>query len=723
LDTTSNQNRSYVNNGNGNWVPANGNFLIRSGGFHCNYGDIPQSSFYYKVYRLLDGQQNIPSAWTYLGTTTPGVQTFSDNGWGALGCNLYRYAIRRYYPCCTDSLVAFTLPVGKCWTADLTFDLTGCCPAQGSGGIGITVQNLIYVDSIYYAVTDPNGHAVINNVWKGNYQITYTNPQCGSPITIVPVVIMGNQTFSMTFGGGTASPPSGPVVDQFSLVATWNKPSSNYCLTGYNVYLDNVFSGFTADTVYQIPAAQVQPGVPVQLCVKALYGFASNPVSLPACTTFTPAYLYPPVSFQADTLGTDVTLTWQKPVTGSGQTPPGLLGYYLYRDNTFLYFAPSPNDLTYTETSVSSGTHYYDITAFYDISSYGYPGQYRESIRKSDTVVVTGGKFPFFEGWNNGNFGFNGWTFDPGPGEWMMNNYEGIPVPCAAFHGAGKGKSSAYEYSLVSPGFNAADWQCSEVRLQFDLKLEDISAGSTEKISAELNVDGTWNTIAEFTNNGNLGWQTKNLILPDAGGKIFRIRFRAHGMNAAAFHQWDIDNINIYGICPSPSNLQAVTDGQKVDLTWEAPCSQSTGYNIWRSDVAGNPPFLMLNSSPITTNSYTDYPVPWNLGAVYNYFVTSLQEINGCESAASDTVVASFPLGMEAEADQEVKIFPNPAKDFVEIKSNQPVLSVGIFSVEGTEFFSNPVKEKIDIQQLPAGIYLLRIQTGNKVVLRKLVRL
>jgi hypothetical protein len=76
-----------------------------------------------------------------------------------------------------------------------------------------------------------------------------------------------------------------------------------------------------------------------------------------------------------------------------------------------------------------------------------------------------------------------------------------------------------------------------------------------------------------------------------------------------------------------------------VTLSWIASTSVVSGYNAYRSSVAGGP-FSKLNSTPITTTQYTDSSVLG--GQTYYYAVTSLDP-NNVESADSSETSATIP--------------------------------------------------------------------------------
>lgn len=83
-------------------------------------------------------------------------------------------------------------------------------------------------------------------------------------------------------------------------------------------------------------------------------------------------------------------------------------------------------------------------------------------------------------------------------------------------------------------------------------------------------------------------------------------------------------------------------------------------------------------------------------------------------------------VGVEELSRQEFTMYPNPAKEQLHISFNEPIRQVDIFNAEGGLIFSeapNTEEASLQINQLPAGIYMVRITTGEGVFVRKFVKL
>ncbi|MDR1370689.1 MAG: alpha-L-fucosidase [Dysgonamonadaceae bacterium] len=78
------------------------------------------------------------------------------------------------------------------------------------------------------------------------------------------------------------------------------------------------------------------------------------------------------------------------------------------------------------------------------------------------------------------------------------------------------------------------------------------------------------------------------------------------------------------------------------------------------------------------------------------------------------TRVREFPAGIDPIDDPSVKIYPNPAKDYVAIKTNV-VQKIQILNLQGSvvRSFDSNNDDVIDVSSFPAGIYLVRV--GGKI--------
>ncbi|MEI7898558.1 MAG: hypothetical protein WCJ26_16095, partial [bacterium] len=91
---------------------------------------------------------------------------------------------------------------------------------------------------------------------------------------------------------------------------------------------------------------------------------------------------------------------------GGGTTPVGLVGYNIYRGGAFIHYNPHPDSLSYYDYGLNPGTYKYDVKAKYNLTTYGFPGQFGESLSNTSgeqTVTLNcGTPLPFYEPWDAG---------------------------------------------------------------------------------------------------------------------------------------------------------------------------------------------------------------------------------------------------------------------------------------------------------------------------------
>ena len=392
-------------------------------------------------------------------------------------------------------------------------------------------------------------------------------------------------------------------VDNIRIYGTDNFATNPHCFYGYSVYINNIQSTFVTDTFYHIPPQQVIFGHPYQLCVKAVY---FGGISTAVCDTFTAKFLYPPKNLLVTPLECTAHLTWEKPDDPVALT--ALTGYDIYRDNTFINNNNHPDSVSYYDMGLTPGVYRYGVTAKYDLGVYGFPGQTGASLILPDAgpdTVHCGFPMPFHDGFDQGNFTYHNWSFDPNQGNWGISNFFKTAAPFADF--SWQPVRTNYSYALVSAYIDAFNWKCASVWLDFDYKLADHNATGNEKLKAEAWYDNSWHLLKELANNGSVNWTTLHLPLPGAAGRGLKIRFVAYGVNSGDILHWYIDNINVYGVCSPPLALTFNMNGQTANLSWTAPAclgaSGPEGYNVYRTGPAGVPPYVLRNSSLVTTTA------------------------------------------------------------------------------------------------------------------------
>ena len=534
-------------------------------------------------------------------------------------------------------------------------------------------------------------------------------------------------------------------IDNIKVISSTPYDSAN-CLLGYNPYLNNIQAAFVTDTFYQIPPGQVLYGHPYTFCVVAAYGYNIPGQSTPVCCNFTSKFLYPPSNLVVDTLDCATYLEFNKPWDpATALAPLGLMGYNVNRNAANVHYLPSPDSTFYYDLNLNPGNYSYMVQAKYDLTPYGFSGQVDSSTWSNQVSVVVncGDNLPFIEGWNSGGFTYNGWTFSPGQGNWGVNTGLGNPSPCAGFSWTNsKRLITNYSFSMISPNINTSPWTCANLWLDFDLKLVDRNATANEKLAVDLWYANSWHQVAEYANEGSFDWTTKHININVVHPNATKIRFRAHGANSFDILHWYLDNIQVYGDCMPPVNLSISQSGNLNTLTWMVPqcvaklsgfesdSSILVGYNVFRTGKYGVGPYTKMNISPVVATTFVDTlpPLPGGAG-VYVYCVDAVYidaTTNNflCASPCSDTVSVFYPaVGIIEGTNSRISIYPNPATELINVKSDLPLKRIELFNLFGEMIFirnfEGATSAAIRTADFSDGVYMIKITTDKGTVIRK----
>jgi hypothetical protein len=163
-----------------------------------------------------------------------------------------------------------------------------------------------------------------------------------------------------------------------------------------------------------------------------------------------------------------------------------------------------------------------------------------------------------------------------------------------------------------------------------------------------------------------------------------------------------------------PVDLEAeVLNNNIVWLTWSEPpgCAVPNGYNIYRNG-------LKMNDNILTELSYTD---TLDVAEIYEYFTTSVYYFG--ESDPSN-VVTVLIISVEKEETQFLNIYPNPAENHFYVTSDETVRKLELINHSGFSVLSGHFSDtsiEVNVESLPAGIYLLKMTTDSKITVRKMV--
>lgn len=198
--------------------------------------------------------------------------------------------------------------------------------------------------------------------------------------------------------------------------------------------------------------------------------------------------------------------------------------------------------------------------------------------------------------------------------------------------------------------------------------------------------------------------------------------------------QWnDIDMFNtLYFIiekdgtapqpCSTPTSLNSYNEtSTSAEIYWT---SNAPNFNIEYKESTAT------TWSTIASANDTLQLTGLSVNTAYNFQVKAI-----CSSTPTDTsvwsAVANFTtldnVGIEENSLNKIKIYPNPANDFIQISGIESLNSnIIIVSINGKKIkeykFSELSEGKININNLSKGVYFIKVIEGQKVIVSKFVK-
>ena len=79
-------------------------------------------------------------------------------------------------------------------------------------------------------------------------------------------------------------------------------------------------------------------------------------------------------------------------------------------------------------------------------------------------------------------------------------------------------------------------------------------------------------------------------------------------------------------------------------------------------------------------------------------------------------------LGTNENNKTEISIYPNPVNDYLNINSDKKISAISITDLTGKTLFEGTNLNKIDVNHLPKGLYLIKIKTDNSESIQKFIK-
>ena len=211
---------------------------------------------------------------------------------------------------------------------------------------------------------------------------------------------------------------------------------------------------------------------------------------------------------------------------------------------------------------------------------------------------------------------------------------------------------------------------------------------------------GSWESISNY--GFSLNWNLRAYVTDVTDGTVVPLTYSE-------------DNTVYTNPNATPVNNGA---GTPVAIDEAAASRELTGYNVyWNNDGAG---YQYLD---FTTDTFYPHVVtaPFAIGSVQCYYVEAVY--TDCEAASEEVcwIVTSVD---EPQLDNAISVYPNPARDIVNVTSSSDIKRVTVMNYVGQVVFDQKVVEDNDFQiavaGFEAGVYMVKVETTVGIYVKKI---
>ena len=168
-------------------------------------------------------------------------------------------------------------------------------------------------------------------------------------------------------------------------------------------------------------------------------------------------------------------------------------------------------------------------------------------------------------------------------------------------------------------------------------------------------------------------------------------------------------------------NYTFQTIGTDVKITFELLDTDKVGVvaYLWKQT-----PFSETQMTNVSGNTFTQTVTGLTIGSTINYAVKFAYAGGLSVTKYFSYVVGSnCQLGIDTISEVSQFNFPNPTRDYITISSNKIIDRIELFDLLGTLVLNTEVNtNKIDIRDLPNGIYLMAIYSGTERTIKKVIK-
>nr|WP_317048825.1 T9SS type A sorting domain-containing protein [Flavilitoribacter nigricans] len=189
-------------------------------------------------------------------------------------------------------------------------------------------------------------------------------------------------------------------------------------------------------------------------------------------------------------------------------------------------------------------------------------------------------------------------------------------------------------------------------------------------------------------------------------GEVLSIRNTGNG--GVGWSTYEIE-IRGYDPCGGSGSIILFYDPSKNSLYNKGSVGPNntylTGHNVEHAEL---PKTLELRLARIL-NGRESKPVRFTIGS---------------SAAKSDGEIEAQLTFSSKNAEKELKVFPNPSSESVQIILPEPHMQLQLFNMQGNlikDYVTDDQNFQVNIADLPAGLYLFKAQTGMQTWVAKVV--
>ena len=173
---------------------------------------------------------------------------------------------------------------------------------------------------------------------------------------------------------------------------------------------------------------------------------------------------------------------------------------------------------------------------------------------------------------------------------------------------------------------------------------------------------------------------------------------------------------NSFDICEPVKSINADVNKDIVIITWTAPDQEIVKYEIYRdTKYVGETDGL----------SFVDTEIEHNRAFAYTYSVRPVYE--DCDGAFR-SVTAKWGVNVnEYSHDTNVTVYPNPTNDKIHIVTEAEIEEVVVYTITGVIVGQQSTDNRqqtlsIDLSELNAGIYFIKINTEEGNIVKRIIK-